>query len=191
MGFKLNQRTLGGGCHPNEYPSGLSRGGCAVVKMMMPYNTETNTPIRYDDGGGVVVTWRLSHNRGDKMVVRGVLMVVLMVWWLRCADDSDDEDGGDEWLGDTDGKADHGGGVRGDMAAGDVGEVVVWAVETVAARGVGDRIDRVTGNIFRFAENDRRKSFQAAAAENGGGWPAVGRKHREREREICGGVCIL
>nr|GEZ36836.1 hypothetical protein [Tanacetum cinerariifolium] len=110
---------------------------------------------------------RLNHNGGDEMVVRGVLMVVLMVWWLRCGDDSDDEDGGDEWLGDTDGKDDHGGGV-----GGDVGEVVVWAVETVAARGVGDRIDRVTGNIFGFAENDRRKSFPTTAAENGVGWLA-------------------
>nr|GFA10619.1 hypothetical protein [Tanacetum cinerariifolium] len=66
-----------------------------------------------DKGGGAAVTWRINHDGGDEMVVRGVFMVVLMVWWLRCGDGSDDEDGGDEWLGDTDGKDDHGGGVGG------------------------------------------------------------------------------
>nr|GEY54146.1 hypothetical protein [Tanacetum cinerariifolium] len=47
----------------------------------------------------------------------------------------------------------------------------------VVESGVWDQIDRVTGNIFGFAENARRKSFSAAevVAGGGGGWSAVGR----------------
>nr|GFA17150.1 hypothetical protein [Tanacetum cinerariifolium] len=37
----------------------------------------------------------------------------------------------------------------------------------VVASDIWDRIDRVTGNIFGFARNARRKSFPAAATAGG------------------------
>nr|GFB81310.1 hypothetical protein [Tanacetum cinerariifolium] len=51
---------------------------------------------------------------------------------------------------------------------------VIEAGRRVVESDIRDRLDRVMGNIFRFAENARRKSFPVAAARDGGGCPTGG-----------------
>nr|GEV32748.1 hypothetical protein [Tanacetum cinerariifolium] len=58
--------------------------------------------------------------------------------------------------------------------SGGCGVEVMEAGRRVVESDIWDRIDRVTGNIFGFAENARQKSFSAAAAGDGGGWPPNG-----------------
>nr|GEV65154.1 hypothetical protein [Tanacetum cinerariifolium] len=112
----------------------------------------TNTPIRYDDGGGGscgcgdgIQWWK--GDGGDVAVAVAATCGCCSGVWRRCS--------------------------------GGRGRREEW--RRVVASDIWDRIDRVTGSIFGFSGNARRKSFPATAGGSRKWWWLAGGGEVEEE----------